>query len=193
MFDVLLYFSGSLFICFCPDSVFWFWITVSSLFGSVERHGADDEMIINLFSPVAPGPGWLLPRRQQRELLSEPRRTPASGPEGHGSAAAVAPPQTPNPTQNKTYCPRKHITSNKHHYFSFIETHFYGFRLLIRAAASSSSFFFCLQKTIEWLQNTSKCLNHYCLYMRSKRFHITNCFRNCKDWIFPNTSKDLMK
>lgn len=42
-------------------------------------------------------PGWLLPLRQPQELPSGRRQTPAWGPEGRGSAAAVSPPQTPNP------------------------------------------------------------------------------------------------
>lgn len=54
-------------------------------------------MIGNPFLPVALFPDWLLPQRQQREPLSGQKRTPASGPEGRGSAVAVSLPQTLNP------------------------------------------------------------------------------------------------
>lgn len=64
-------------------------------------------MISNQFSPVALAPDWLLPRQQQRELLSERRQTRASGPGGHGLAAAGAPPQTPNPEQDCTRKPNR--------------------------------------------------------------------------------------
>lgn len=76
---------------------FIFQATESSWFSSNEINWVGDAMIGNPFLPVALFPDWLLPQRQQREPLSGQKQTPASGPEGRGSAVAVSLPQTLNP------------------------------------------------------------------------------------------------
>lgn len=60
--------------------------------------------------PVALAPGWPLPLRRPREPPSGRRQTPAWGPEGRGSAAAVSPPQTPNPGSKRN---RSHSETQK--------------------------------------------------------------------------------